>query len=261
MVRKPPSPMIPAIVVGGQPYGEADRIVRFLSPSHGRISAIAFRVRSARSPYGGTLEVGNSVSAALRRRQGSLWALGEVKLEDGHLSVRTDLQRLTLAAYSCELCAALAREDHAEPRLYGLLEMALLVLDALTGPPAGAFRLGLEAKALTFAGLCPSLDRCWVCGLEPAGGGRLDVLGGGFCHAHCGTTGIPVSEDWLRAAERARRSPLRDLVDVELPEGPAGALSDAVQNHLNRALRSRALLDQVLPLGAPPPPSSDAGAP
>ena len=50
----------------------------------------------------------------------------------------------------------------------------------------------------------------------------------------------------LGAAQSRIPKPLTNLLGVPL---------------LNRALRSRALLDQVLPLGAPPTPSSDAGVP
>jgi DNA repair protein RecO (recombination protein O) len=252
MVRRPPPPFLPAIVAGAQPYGDADRIVRFLTPGHGRVAALARRVRTARNPYGGALEVGNRVDARLRPGRGSLWSLGEVKLLDGHLSLRGDLPRLTLAAYATELCAGLAREDHPEPRLFGLLEMALLVLDALTGPPAAAFRAGLEAKALTFAGLCPVLHRCLRCGEPPDPPMRLDVVAGGCQHERCGAGGRPVSVDWLTAVEAARRTPLRELVDLALPPGPHGALADAVQGQLNRALRSRSLLEQLLPPGGSP---------
>ena len=42
--------------------------------------------------------------------------------------------------------------------------MALTVIDALSSAPSPSFRVGLETKALTFAGLAPRLGTCAICG-------------------------------------------------------------------------------------------------
>lgn len=241
------TPTREAIVLSGMDYGERDRIVRLLLPDLGRISALARRARSDRRRFGAALDTGNLVEVRVRPGRGDLWTLEGARLTDGREGTRSDLVRLTLLAYACELCGGLAREEHAEPRLYGLLDMALVLLDAMTQPPGDAFRVGLEAKALTFAGLAPSLARCAHCGepLEPRM--RFHAAGAGAAHPRCDRHGVPVSATWLEAVERARRTPLRSLIDEPVPEGPAWALSDAIQAHLGRALRSREVLGSLLP--------------
>ncbi len=237
----------PAIVVGSVDYGESDRIVRLMTPDLGRLAVLAKRARADRRRYGGALDTGNLVEVVARPGRGSLWRLDRAKLLDGREHARTDLSRLALLAYSCELVGALAREEHAEPRLYGLLETALLLLDAMTAPPAEGFRVGLEAKALTFAGLTPALTRCAVCGEPVEERMRFRPADGGAAHPRCATGGDAVSQPWLAAIEAARRTPLRELVDARLPTGPAWVLSDAVQAHLGRALKSRGVLVALLP--------------
>lgn len=229
-------------------FGDSDRIVRLLTPDLGRVAALARRARSSRRRFGGALDTGNLVEIRVRPGRGELWTLEGAKLLDGREGARADLVRLTLLAYACELCGALSREAHPEPRLYGLLEMATLLLDAMTDAPAAAFRVGMEAKALTFAGLAPALDRCCHCGGPPEAGMRFHAAGGGAAHHHCEALGQPVSITWLSAVEAARRTPLRDLIDTELPAGPAWALSDAVQAHLGRGLKSRRVLASLLPI-------------
>lgn len=238
---------LPAIVVGAVDYGDTDRIVRLMTPELGKLPVLARRARADRKRYGGALDTGNLVQITARPGRGALWRLDRAKLLDGREHARTDLSRLALLAYACELVGALAREQYAEPRLYGLLEMTLLLLDAMTGPPTEAFRLGLEAKALTFAGLTPALTRCAVCGEALEDRMRFRPADGGAAHARCASGGDAVSPAWLEAVEAARRTPLRELVDVELPPGPVWALSDAVQAHLGRALKSRRVLASLLP--------------
>lgn len=245
--NKRDTPTREAIVLSGMDYGERDRIVRLLTPELGRISTLARRARSDRRRFGGSLDTGNLVAVKVRPGRGDLWTMEEAKLRDGREGARTDLVRLTLLAYACELCGGLAREAHPEPRLYGLLDMATLLLDAMTDPPGEAFRVGLEAKALTFAGLAPALATCAHCGEPPDGPMRFHAAGAGAAHGRCEALGQPVSPAWLAAVEHARRTPLRELVDAPLPPGPGWALSDAVQAHLGRALKSRRVLASLLP--------------
>lgn len=249
MARRPPE-WEPAIVVGASDYGDADRVVRLLTPRWGRVSALARGARRSGRRFGGALDLGNRVEAALRRGSGTLWHLDEATLVDARLAARRDLVRLGLLGYLTELCAALAREDHPEPRLFGLLDMAGVLLAAMTAPPGGLFRLGVEAKALTFAGFQPALTRCATCD-EPVEEPMVFLPAqGGAHHLRCHPgEGAPVSLGWLAAVERARRTPLKELVDEPAPPGPAEALADAVESHLSGPLRSRRVLAALESVG------------
>ncbi|MDP2315321.1 MAG: DNA repair protein RecO [Pseudomonadota bacterium] len=250
MERGPPRPTKErdGIVIGRQDYGESDRIVRVLTPDEGRVSVLARGARADRSRWAG-LDL--ATRARIRSRPGrtDLETLVEIEVADPRVGIRGSLERLALAAYACELCGALAREGHPEPRLYGLLEMALLVLDAATEDPGDALRAGLEAKALTFVGVAPVLDRCVVCGGAPEAEMAFASGVGGLTHLRCAPSEGSiryVTREYAAALEAARRAPLRDLLDVRLPPGPADVLHEAVAAHLGRALSSRAVLDALL---------------
>lgn len=260
-----PSQPTAAIVIGATDYGESDRIVRLLSPEHGALAVLARRARSGKSRVGAALDLGNGVDARVRPGRGSLWHIDEAVLVAPREGVRHDLHRLTLMLHACEVMGLLAREHHPEPRLYGLLEMTLLLLDALDAPPGDAFRLGFEAKALTFAGLSPILDRCGVCGEEPDGPMLFRTAGDGAVHSRCAVEDSSagraeaVSVAWLRAAEHARRTPLRDLVDVEVPGGAGARLTQVVEHHGQRLLRARTMLEALEASRAAAAPASGPG--
>jgi DNA repair protein RecO (recombination protein O) len=232
-----------AIVVGGIAYGESDRIVRLLLPSRGRVSALARGARGSRRRFQGAIDLGNRVDVQLTKGRGELWSFQGVSLVDARLHVRADHRRLALLAYVCEVAAALAAEEHAEPAQFGLLDTALTVLDHATDMPSAAFRIGFETKALTFAGFAPSLQTCVVCG-EALSGPLLLRQDGAATHAHCPGTGEAVSEGWVREIEAWRRTPLRELVDRPTPSGPAWAFCHVIEGHCERGLKSKAFLQQ-----------------
>lgn len=226
-----------AIVVGRQDFGETDRILRLLVPEEGRVSALA---RSARKKLG-SIDVGARVQVALHHGHGDLDTLSRAELEDGRAHLRTRLGALALGLYACELCASFARAGHPEPRLYGLLETTLLLLDAATEEPGPALLSVLEAKVLTFAGLTPVLDRCAVCGGAPEPPLVFATSAGGLAHARC-AGGEPVSLAFVRALEAGRRAPLQDSLDLRLPDDPGNVPYVAIRAHLGRELPARAMI-------------------
>jgi recombinational DNA repair protein (RecF pathway) len=161
-------------------------------------------------------------------------------LQDGRTHARGDLERIALMAYATEVCGQLSREEHPEPKLYGLLDMAITLIDALIEPASQLFRLGLEAKALTFAGIAPRFTTCMTCDLEAEG--KMLLTTSGVHHYACSRDGEQVSTQWLLAVEGARRSPLRESIDAPDPSGPQWILAELLEQHLGRRLRSRSIL-------------------
>ncbi len=233
-----------ALVLGRIDYGERDRIVRLLTPEHGRLSALARGARGSRRRFQGALDLGNRVRVILRRGRGELWHLQEADIANPRLSLREALLPMGLAAYACELVGAFAREQHAEPRLFGLLEVFLTVLDGATEPPCSAFRAGLEVKALTCAGFAPILVRCARCGELLEGACSFSAEAGGGLHQHCGS-GEPLRAEFLFALEHARRTRLIELLDLALPSGPTWLLARFAEHQLQRGLASRKWLESL----------------
>ncbi len=229
-----------AIVVNTVDYGDADRIVHLLTAEQGRVSAMARGARKSRRRFVGALELGNRLDVELKKGRGDLFTLIRADLDHGRPHLRKSLEGITLGAYLCEFGGGLARSDHAEPRLYGLLDVALLVLDACTEPPSRLFRLAFEAKALTFAGLTPVLDRCAVCGQGLSDPVAWACGSGGAVHQHCGS-GQPIEAGAAAALEAARRTPLAELVDQSEP--PVHELFQAHFHwHVGRTLKSASML-------------------
>lgn len=237
------------VIVGAVDVGEADRIVRTLSAQRGRSSVVARNARSSRRRFAGMFELGNRVQIRRSSRRGGLDVVSDADLVSAPRRARAELDRIALLAYGVELCAALSPEEHPSPKLARLLEVWLDALEA-EHAPAGAGRVALEAKALTFAGLAPALTRCAACGdgLEPPL--VFDAEQGGALHARCGG-GRPVEIQRLRWYEALRRAPLADSITLRAPEGTRAdwLLSDFARHQVGRDLKSRRLLEELSILG------------
>src|SRR5210317_1719097 len=97
-----------AIILHHTDYGEADRIVTFLTPEHGRLKGFARAARKSRKRFGAALEPCAEVQMHWTARgSGNLVSLREAELVDLHSGLRRNLETLTLAGYGCELAEGL----------------------------------------------------------------------------------------------------------------------------------------------------------
>jgi len=231
------------VIAGGVDYGDQDRIVRLLTPEHGRMAVYARGVRGGRKKsLAGALDPGTRVHLELRRGRGPLPILADAVVRASPHRARADLDRLALLTYGVEICTELAPEDHPAPKLYRLL---LAWMRQVEDPevPGPASRQALEAKALTFSGHTPALVGCAVCGDKLDAPTVFDAEVGGGLHGRCGP-GEPVEPAELLRFEALRRTPLSDTPGVR-PAQPRWLLGDFVRHQLGRQVKSRAFLEQV----------------
>src|SRR5512145_2747991 len=120
-----------AIILRHLDYGEADRIVTFLTPGHGRLKGFARGARKSRKRFGAALEPFAKVRLHWSSRGGELLGLREAELLDLHVGLRSDLDAIALASYACELVEQLLGDAHGHPGAYVLLAA---LLDHLAAP-------------------------------------------------------------------------------------------------------------------------------
>ena len=196
-------------------------------------------VRGARGARRSAIEAGARIRVELRHGRSELPSAGELAIRAAPRRPREDLLRFAYLGWGCDLVPRLAPEHGESERLFGLLEAWLEALEAEApmGPP---HRLALEAKALTFAGLRPVLERCARCGQPIEAPMVFSAEAGGAAHARC-AGGLSISPAWLARVEQLRRTPLREI-DATLDVRPAWALADFAQHQLGRALPSREMV-------------------
>jgi DNA repair protein RecO (recombination protein O) len=149
------------IVLGRTNFGEADRIIRFITPDHGKISAVAKGIRRVKSKAGGHLEPFGEVSLMLAQGR-SLDVVASARLIWYPHKMAEDYDRLSLAFMVATLVDRFAHPGEPQTELY---EHTRLTLEALeTGERGPLVELWFKLRLLSLSGLQPDLDGCMVCG-------------------------------------------------------------------------------------------------
>jgi DNA repair protein RecO len=180
----------PAIVVGYVDYLDHDKIVKLITAEHGLISAMAKGARRAKSrKFTHSLDLGNIVHVHLipSKSHGAMWKLKEANLKKACHIARRDLYKTALITYACEVIYSLSAVETPEPKLYGLLETLIRQLNQRRGNEGFGpnYRIAFELKALSFAGLMPTLRRCVACTYPLTSNMKFNVVEGGVFHEHC----------------------------------------------------------------------------
>ncbi len=214
-------------------YGEADRIVTWLTDAFGRVSVMARGARKSTRRFVGALEPFAVIELEVALGRGELGRLASARLVRGYPRLLGRLDAMQSAGRALELVRAVAPERHADERLVPTVARWFELLDE--GAPASA-RVAFELRFLAIAGWPPRLTSCGRCG-RAAGEGRAALfdpgLGAIVCRA-CGGGPLLLGGALREKMERA----LGPRWDVETEWAPdevvsaEAAIAAFVRRHL-----------------------------
>lgn len=220
--------------------GESDRLVTVLTRDFGLIRAFASGARSIKGKKQAGTQLLSYGNFAFTERKDT-YRITEAECLDVFFALRSDLVKLSLAQYFCELCGALAPEqDDAADYLRVMLNtLKFLETDRL---PALQLKAVLELALLSLAGYMPDVSGCAVCGAK-SGPMGLDPTGGvALCQNHLTGRCLPLSAGTLQAVRHITGAPVERLFSFTLsPAGmqELGAASEAlVKAQLERSFKT-----------------------
>jgi DNA repair protein RecO (recombination protein O) len=109
-------------------YGEADRIVNFLTPGYGVLSAMAKGVRKEKSRLAGGIELFATCDVTIGSGKGDLGILTAARLETFYSFIMTDYDRLQFGYDAIKQIAKIAATVD-EAAFYDLLEQTFMSLN------------------------------------------------------------------------------------------------------------------------------------
>jgi DNA repair protein RecO (recombination protein O) len=246
-----------ALVLRSYRYGEADRIVVFLTEDRGKKRGVAHNASASRRRFGAALEPltrGRATYAEREHRE--LVRLDRVEPRRSLLGSAADrppadaARALGHAGYFAELIDEWAPEAAPNERLYRL---GVAVADALAaGGSVDALARYFEYWLLRLEGVYPGLDRCPRCGRPTLGAGAvLATAERAYVCRACAAGGAEVSAE---AVAFLRRAMTEAPAAIAAAGAPAAALRDLEQAHhclialhLEKELRSARVLKELRP--------------
>lgn len=120
-----------AIVLRRTNYGEADRIVQFLTPENGVLSVMAKGVRREKSRLAGGIELFATCDVTVGSGRGELGILTASRMDKFYSHIMTDYDRLQFGYDAVKQVASVAATVD-EPAFYDLLEQTYQSLDDMT---------------------------------------------------------------------------------------------------------------------------------
>ncbi|MFP3867882.1 MAG: DNA repair protein RecO [Desulfobacteraceae bacterium] len=249
-----PARKTPAIVIRSRDYGEADRIVTFLSPEVGRLTALAKGARKSKRRFLNSLESFSRVNLIYtERRNRDLGWVDSCELVNFYPELRQDLNRLGVAACLSELAGEIVGTQENVPEIFAALEFALNRLDQ--GLPPESLLCSFLIRLLALAGYGPHWQACLICQQTPQGPLWFDIDRGGIVCASCRAKAhghlYPLQTGTWKLLRLAQSLPLAKVPRLRFPLLAQKQCLDLVQafirHHWGRELRSFKFLEKLRP--------------
>lgn len=246
-----------AIVLRTYRYGEADRIVVFLTEDRGKKRGVAKNATASRRRFGAALEpLTRGRATYVEREHRDLVRLDRIEPKATPLAAAAgrDADEATLvlghAAYFAELLDEWAPEDAANERLFRL---GAAIGDALgAAGSVEALARYFEYWLLRLEGVYPSLGACPRCGETPLSGGAvLELADRTYVCPKCAHGGPRLSSAAVGFLKQAGKSTPEALARARTPVEALRELEHAhhrlIAMHLEKELRSARVVKELKP--------------
>jgi DNA repair protein RecO (recombination protein O) len=237
-------------------YGEADRIVVFLTEDRGKKRGVAKNASASRRRFGGALEPLTTGRATyVEREHRDLVRLDRIEPRESPLSRVDGLESgeaarvLGHASYFAELIDEWAPDDAVNERLFRLGAAVARALGR--GPSVDGLARYFEYWLLRLEGVYPAIDHCPACGGSLRGGAGLAVADRSYVCRRCAGGAPQLSAEAMAFLGSIGGRTPGDVAETPVA-GPALRELEHVHHrliamHLDKSLRSARVVKELGP--------------
>jgi len=214
-----------ALVLRQASYKESDLILTLYSDTMGKLTVKARGARRKGSALMGSTQLLAYASFTVDEERG-YYVIKEADPIDLMIGLRTDIERLSLAAYFAQLTETVTEEEEACPEILRLLLNTLYALGKLN-KDLGTVKAAFELKLSGLTGFEPFVSSCALCGAPCDAGGFFDPDRGVLVCGECAQPGMtPVSPAVLQAMRHVVYGDPKRLFSFSLDAGAQKQLND-----------------------------------
>lgn len=248
-----PQEKSPALVLSTRDFGEADCLVVFLTPTAGRLTAIAKHARKSKRRFMNCLEPFSLVEYIFHQKANQeLARLERGELLESFAELRGSLLRLGVAAVLTETAGELVGTTDNLAAVFATLKNSLGQLAA--GMHSWSLFLSHLIRLLTLAGFGPQWQACQLCGQADGNLVWFSPRRGAVICRDClgrisGERLLPLHLGSRKLILAAQRLPLHHLARLRFPalarQETLAALQPFLRQIVGRELKSLGFLEKI----------------
>ncbi len=172
------------LVLREKPLGDNDKLLTLLTAEHGKMFVTGKGVRSLKNKNMTSSQPFAYSTFVLTKNKSGFYHISESDLHELFFGIRTDLNRIALASYICDVADHCSVEENDET---ALLRLTLNTLYAISQDkrPLPQIKGAFELRCAAVSGMAPDLSACCMCDSDEAPLYYLDILEGELLCSDC----------------------------------------------------------------------------
>ncbi|MBR6676619.1 MAG: DNA repair protein RecO [Clostridia bacterium] len=164
--------------------GDYDKIITLVTQELGKITVTGKGVKSLKSRHMVACQP-FAYSTFVLKKSKKFWYIEESENIECFFGIRTEMDRLALSAYVCDVLCDVTVENAPEPDLLRLTLNTLYAISYRKDIDLDMIKAAFEMRCACECGFCPELSGCDVCGCDVQGDVYLDVMNGRLLCPSC----------------------------------------------------------------------------
>lgn len=164
------------LVIQEKDLGENDKLLTVLVERYGKMYVVAKGAKSVRNRHMACTQLFSYATFGLRKR-GNYYYITDSDLIENYYEIRTDITKLSLAAYICDVVNCVVQEGNGEDEI---LKLALNTFFAIAKnlKTLEHIRAAFELRIAMVSGFAPNLDACCECENSEINIAYFDIVDG-----------------------------------------------------------------------------------
>ena len=164
------------LVIQEKELGENDKLLTILVERYGKMFVVVKGAKSVRNRHMAACQLFSYASFGLRKR-GNYYYITDSDLMESYYDIRTDIAKLSLASFVCDVVNDVVQEGNCED---DVLKLALNTFYAIAKnlKPLEHIRAAFELRIAVVSGFTPNLESCSCCGEGKLNNAYFDLVDG-----------------------------------------------------------------------------------
>lgn len=164
------------LVIQEKDLGENDKLLTILTERYGKVFVVAKGAKSVRNRHMASCQLFSYATFGLRKR-GNYYYIVDSDLIESYYDIRTDITKLALASYVCDVVNDIVQEGNNEDNILRLTLNTFFAI-AKNIKALDFIKASFELRIATESGFAPNIDACSQCENEEINLSYFDIVNG-----------------------------------------------------------------------------------